>query len=151
MGFGDLPFGDGPFGYDGPANVSARPTPTDPLPFYDPYDRTYPFKADGSELLSVHPVMTSAALALGVTLGAVPAVPGLGYNTKRVRNAREEDVPAVHDDEARIAVAHLTKAGVLEVVRTRASVSPSGAVEAEVSLRNLLDPTSEVVSIPIRF
>ncbi len=150
MGYGDYPFGSGPFGYDPVANPTSRATSTEPFPLFDPYTQGYPFDPSGGELISVHPVMQSAALSLGIALGSVPAVPGLGINVKRIRKARAADVPQVFTDEVGVCLAHLTTAGLIEIVKAVATAS-NGTVTGQVELRNLADPTASTATFPVRF
>jgi hypothetical protein len=137
MGAGDTPAGDFGAGFDPPAAPSPprEVSPPEAL-LLDGATRDVPLDALG-RYAEAHPVDHRVALALFVTLGAVPAAPEIGSTLGAV--LIDDPAPLQRDVEARVraALQDELSAGNIDLIEVTATVPVRWRVGIRIVYRNL--------------
>lgn len=125
MGAGAFPAGVGPAGHDPPAAASLDPQQVPAAARFELFGQTFPLDASG-QLANVHPVDQAVALALGMEIGSVAAVPTLGLDVARLKRTRRDAMQSAVNDVVRAALQSLIAAGDIRLIGSPLAENANG-------------------------
>lgn len=125
MGAGAFPAGVGPAGHDPSAPAPANPAELPAAARFELFGQTFPRDTNG-QLVGVHPVDQAVALALGIAIGTVAAVPNLGLDIARLKRTRREAMQNAVNDVVRAALQSLIAAGDVQLLGSPLAENSAG-------------------------
>lgn len=140
MGAGDHPAGEGPAGFDPPAEPAPlrRAEPPRAL-LFDGATRDFPRDADG-RYRDIHPVDQEVALALLVELGAVGPAPATGSTLRAIPHAGGPTLKADVRNRIHLALARPLAAKDIEEIAITVTTPRPGAIRVIYDYLNLRAP-----------
>jgi hypothetical protein len=136
-GFGWLPAGVGPAGYNPvvPPNAPRDVRPPAAL-LFDGGTRDFPLDENGF-YRAIHPVDQKVALALCVSRGAIAAVPGIGNKLRTIQRVRRDVAITLVNNYVREALADLIAAKSIQVDKIEVDPDVPGRLLFAVTYLNL--------------
>lgn len=130
-GAGAFPAGEGDAGWDPLCDPHARALGIVAAPKFDPFNRVYVTNPDGT-LQDEHPVIHRARHLMGIRRRALASSPTQGIPLEGIRTSSDDNRQRECEDAAAVALAPLTEAGDLRIVRVAISAPWDGTFYTEI-------------------